>query len=168
MVYQLSYPLLDEPDDVLVHERAGNLHRLTIANINRYMVHHLPRSYYLQPRSSLPLDNYSIPIPDIAVIEGSMDDHLDHTYFSAALVIEVALESLAYDRGPKLNLYAKTGVLEYWIVNLRDATIEVHRDLHPLVARYRQQEILRRGDVVRSPFDGTNIPVEELFLERAP
>jgi len=50
-------------------------------------------------------------------------------------VIEVAESSLAYDRGEKAELYAAAGVADYWVVDLRDRTIEVRRD--PAGGRYR-------------------------------
>lgn len=32
------------------------------------------------------------------------------------------------DRGPKAGLYARAGVHDYWIVNLVDRVLEVHRE----------------------------------------
>jgi hypothetical protein len=52
------------------------------------------------------------------------------------LVAEVAESSLAYDRGDKAALYARAGFADYWIVNLVDRRIEVHRD--PTRGGYRR------------------------------
>jgi Uma2 family endonuclease len=42
-------------------------------------------------------------------------------------VVEVLSPStVAQDRGPKQALYARAGVLEYWIVDLVAGTIEIH------------------------------------------
>ena len=43
------------------------------------------------------------------------------------LVVEVADTSLALDRLRKGGLYARAGVADYWIVNLRDEVLEVYR-----------------------------------------
>ena len=43
-------------------------------------------------------------------------------------MVEVAVTSLALDRGEKASLYARAGVEDYWIVNLVDNTLEVNRD----------------------------------------
>ncbi|HJZ93992.1 MAG TPA: Uma2 family endonuclease [Gemmataceae bacterium] len=43
------------------------------------------------------------------------------------LVVEVADASLVYDREVKGPLYAENGIAEYWIVNLVDRCLEVHR-----------------------------------------
>ena len=44
------------------------------------------------------------------------------------LLIEVAESSLDFDRGEKAHLYAAAGILDYWIVNLVDRTVDVYRD----------------------------------------
>ena len=47
---------------------------------------------------------------------------------AALLVVEVADSSLAYDRGRKARVYARNGIADYWILNLRDWMLEVHRE----------------------------------------
>jgi Uma2 family endonuclease len=42
--------------------------------------------------------------------------------------VEVAVSSLALDRTQKASLYARAGVADYWIVNLVEGVVEVHRD----------------------------------------
>ena len=44
------------------------------------------------------------------------------------LVIEIAESSLRNDRTTKGGLYAMGGIADYWIVNLVDRVVEVHRD----------------------------------------
>lgn len=53
------------------------------------------------------------------------------------LVIEIADASLRYDRDIKGSLYALAGLPEYWIVNLPDRNIEIHRDPGKPSGRYR-------------------------------
>ena len=47
------------------------------------------------------------------------------------LLVEVADSSLAYDRGPKLALYARHGVPEVWIVDLVGRAVEICRQPRP-------------------------------------
>jgi Uma2 family endonuclease len=42
------------------------------------------------------------------------------------LIVEVADVSLARDRNEKARLYARAGIVVYWIVNLVDRQIEVY------------------------------------------
>jgi Uma2 family endonuclease len=69
----------------------------------------------------------SEPEPDIAVVVGPASRYVDHHPLptDVALAVEVAETSLARDRR-KARMYARAGVLQYWIVNLRDDRVEVH------------------------------------------
>jgi Uma2 family endonuclease len=64
------------------------------------------------------------------------------------LLIEIADSSLEFDRREKLELYAESGVPEYWIVNLIDDQIEVFRN--PAGRDYHDKAIYR-GDARISP-----------------
>ena len=81
-------------------------------------------------RTQLPIRalNESEPEPDVAVVAGSFRDYAREHPSAALLVVEVAQTSLQNDRTTKLAVYAESGFPEYWIVNLCDNTLEVHRD----------------------------------------
>src|SRR5215831_9339935 len=51
----------------------------------------------------------------------------ESTRRTTVLVVEVAHASLRADRTLKARLYARAGVGDYWIVNLVDRVLEVHR-----------------------------------------
>jgi Uma2 family endonuclease len=55
-------------------------------------------------------------------------DYEGHHPATAILVVEIADTTLAFDRRTKASLYAWAGIHEYWIVNLPDNVLEVHRD----------------------------------------
>jgi Uma2 family endonuclease len=57
--------------------------------------------------------------------------------------VEISESSLVHDRGTKLPLYAKFGVPEVWIVDLRGAAIEVCRE--PAGDAYALTERLTSG-----------------------
>lgn len=75
------------------------------------------------------LSEDSEPEPDVAVV--AWNDYYDTHPSSAHLIIEVAQSSLTDDRTFKAAEYARAGIPEYWIVNVRERTIEVHRDPRP-------------------------------------
>ena len=58
------------------------------------------------------------------------------------LLIEVADSTLNLDQTVKTRIYAAAGVHEYWIVNLIDRCIEVHRDPRADEAAFRTCEII--------------------------
>ena len=70
----------------------------------------------------------SEPQPDVAVARG--DDSLYVARHPApadlALVVEVSDSSLAIDQQDMSRIYARAGIVEYWIVNLIDRRVEVH------------------------------------------
>ncbi|HLL88245.1 MAG TPA: Uma2 family endonuclease, partial [Tepidisphaeraceae bacterium] len=72
----------------------------------------------------------SDPQPDLAVVPGRPEDHKE-TPRSALLVVEVSLTTLAYDRGRKASLYAKAGILDYWLVNVGERRLELYRTPQP-------------------------------------
>jgi Uma2 family endonuclease len=47
---------------------------------------------------------------------------------TAVLAVEVADTSLATDRGEKAQLYAAAGIADYWVVDLNNRLLIVHRD----------------------------------------
>ncbi len=85
------------------------------------------RGWVVREEKPLSLGTNSDPEPDIALVAGKTRDFKDAHPTTAALVIEVADSSLSYDRNHKASLYAKAGIADYWIVNLQDRQIEVHR-----------------------------------------
>ncbi len=70
----------------------------------------------------------SEPEPDVAVIVGDARDYTAAHPTAAVLLVEVADTSLAYDRTEKASLYAKAWVTDYWLLNLVQRQLEVHRD----------------------------------------
>lgn len=74
----------------------------------------------------------SEPEPDLSVLPGAPDDYVAHPPCSdSVLVVEVADTSLRTDRRVKAPFYARAAVRDYWIVNLRDRTVEVYREPAP-------------------------------------
>jgi Uma2 family endonuclease len=98
------------------------------------------------------LDEDSEPEPDLVIVRGEARDFSRAHPSSVALVVEVADSSLSFDRSDKASLYARAGVADYWIVNLIDRIVEVHRDPQPAPAafgwRYGSVRFARPGDSV--------------------
>jgi Uma2 family endonuclease len=116
-------------------------------------------------RMQLPIDlgTFSEPEPDVSVVVGTSADYRDAHPTFALLIVEVSDSTLAYDRGRKASLYAMRGVGDFWIVNMPDGQLEVHRDPRPDAAQpfgygYASQEILQSGSVV-SPLAAPQIAI---------
>jgi Uma2 family endonuclease len=87
-----------------------------------------PRGFSTRVQLPLDLGEDSEPEPDIAVVRGKPLDYRAAHPRTAVLVIEVADTTLASDRTIKARLYASAGILDYWIINLVDRQLELHRN----------------------------------------
>lgn len=135
----------------------GPSHRYSVTRLAKLLIRALGDRAGVHVQSPFAAPNESEPEPDIAIVPPG--DYLDDHPQSAWLIIEVADSSLGRDRA-KARLYAAAGVPEYWIVNLVDETIEVHRA--PGHAAYAHHETRVRGDVLRVMGD-VDVPVSEIL-----
>lgn len=76
----------------------------------------------------------SVPQPDVAWLAPGDYWSERPQPENVFLIIEVAESSLDHDRGEKAALYARAEISEYWIVNIDQRCVEVHRE--PLQGRY--------------------------------
>jgi Uma2 family endonuclease len=74
------------------------------------------------------LEAESEPEPDLSVVAGDPRASSRSHPADPVLIVEVAETSLTFDRQHKGSLYARAGVMDYWIVNLVDRELEVYRD----------------------------------------
>jgi Uma2 family endonuclease len=85
------------------------------------------KGWVVRVQNPLSVGEDSDPQPDLAVIAGKARDFKDAHPSTAALIAEIADSSLYYDRNTKASLYAKTAVADYWIINLQERQVEIHR-----------------------------------------
>jgi len=113
----------------------GLTHQLVTSNIV-----HLVRSYLDQhpigtivPTPGLILDLYSGVIPDVVFFTHERGAEIiakERLNAAPELVIEIlspGRPNIERDRVAKFQLYAKHGVIEYWIVDLENQAIEVYK-----------------------------------------
>ena len=89
--------------------------------------------------------DHSEPEPDLAVVPD--EDYSARHPLSAALVVEVARSSRGIDLGVKARVYAATGVPEYWVLDLANRCLYVHRGPS---ARGYDEVVVHEGGVVTS------------------
>ena len=106
----------------------------------------------------------SVPEPDVAVVPGRKTDYLSAHPTTALLIVEVADSSLGQDRITKSWIYAKAGVPEYWLVNLRDDCVEVFRDPDTRARSYRTVTVARHGERLGlAALAGVSVAVDDLL-----
>jgi Uma2 family endonuclease len=116
---------------LVVREPQGSAHAAIVAHIGQMLAAAFGPGWHPRLHAPLALDDDSEPEPDVALVAGEPRDYIGAHPTTAALVVEVADSSLRLDRRLKAGLYARAGVREYWIVNLAEITLEVHRDPEP-------------------------------------
>jgi len=84
--------------------------------------------------------------PDLACVRRKSYRQGRPTTNDVLLVVEVSHSTLKYDRTVKQTLYAEAGIGEYWIVNLVDECVEVHRA--PVGDTYGSKQVVRPGDAI--------------------
>jgi Uma2 family endonuclease len=110
------------------------------------------------------LGERTVLLPDVTILISRTDFYEAGVPGAADVLglIEVADTSLYFDRGRKALVYATAGVAEYWIVNLRQDVLHVHRE--PSAFGYRSRTDLRAGDrAALAAFPDVLIEVAELL-----
>ena len=127
------------------------------------------KDFFISVQSPLNMSDFSQPEPDVAVISGSPRDYSAAIPSTAALVVEISDSTLSYDRTQKAALYARAGIAEYWILNLIDNQLEIHRKPgarpdQPFGFGYLNLSFHRAGDLV-SPLEApqSSIAVADLL-----
>lgn len=102
----------------------------------------------LRVQDSMALGEGDLREPDFVIARARADmyAHALPRPADVLLLVQVSDSSLPDDRGPKRGLYARHRIPEYWIVNLVDDRLEVHRD--PADGGWRDRRILAAGDTV--------------------
>ena len=120
----------------------------------------LPAGWVVRLQGPITLTN-SEPEPDVVVVRGTLRDYTKCHPESGdiAIVIEVADSTLKFDRVQKSATYAAAGIPEYWIVNLIDWQLEVHRDPQTLASgpEYRSREVVDASGSVALTIEGQQV-----------
>jgi Uma2 family endonuclease len=116
---------------LLVAEPQGPYHASAVNAVDYALRAVLPAGWIVRLQAPVWLDDESEPEPDLAVVPGHPGDYRDAHPARPALAVEVAETSLGFDRERKGSLYARAGVVDYWVVNLVDGILEIYRDPAP-------------------------------------
>lgn len=138
------------------------IHSAIVDKLNELIRNFLPS--HLHVRQEQPITFLSSePEPDLSVVKGSGKDYIYSHPSSAGFIIEVAVTSLDLDR-EKINIYAKAGIPEYWIINVKQKEIEVYSDLKR--SQYINKKIIYLNDTISFPFaQQKKISLKNLFFE---
>ena len=103
----------------------------------------------------------SVPEPDVAVLKERKPDfrHRHPRGDELLLAVEVADSSAAFDLTRKAEIYANSGVPEYWVIDLPRGLVVRQRE--PRNGKYEVAEAFAPGSAV--PIGNEFIPVDEIL-----
>jgi Uma2 family endonuclease len=141
-------------DGLLVaREPQGERHATVVGLVRAALEKAFGSGYHIREEKPIALDDQSEPEPDVVVVPGRLRDYLTAHPSRPVLIVEVAETSLALDRLRKGGLYARARISDYWVVNLVDEILEVHRGPVRIPSghgdwKYDSVRLLRRNAVV--------------------
>ena len=117
--------------EIIEMSPVGNRHIGCVNRATKLFITKLGDRVVVSPQNPVRLSNITEPQPDIVLLKPRAD------FYSAKrlsaedtfLVLEISDTTLRYDRNRKLPLYAKYGVPEVWIEDIKGDAILVYRDL---------------------------------------
>ena len=142
----------------------GSSHAAYIVRLNRHLVPQVGNQVDVRVQLPVRLSQHSEPEPDIALVQRQAD-----SYATAhagpddiLLVIEVAETTIRFDRSVKAAVYARAGIPEYWLFDVRRQQVQVSRE--PAEGRYRTVQVFRRGERLRLPsVPAVDLPVDAVL-----
>ncbi len=146
----------------------GILHSVAVRRCTRLFTERARGRYVVSPQLPVHLDELSEPQPDIVLLQPDAAENLARhpRNEDSFLVIEISDSTLRFNRGRKLRAYARAGIREVWIVNLRDDCVEIFRA--PAGDSHAETHV-RQGDEMVScqAFPDVSFPARDL-LPRLP
>jgi len=112
--------------EIIEKQPIGDLHAYILDCLHALLSATLSGEFVLRKQGSVAISDVSRPEPDLVVLKGPRSRYAVGTPTQTDVVIlcEVADASLAYDRTPKLALYANAGIIEYWLINAKASELE--------------------------------------------
>lgn len=146
----------------------GTAHSAAITRIERMLRQRLG-SVLIQVQDPVQLDSYSEPEPDIAVVRANPLDYDDHhpTPSEIYLIIEVADTSVRVDCETKAEIYSRSGITDYWVLDVNDRQLHVFRE--PSQNGYQSHVVLRDdASVSLLLFPTVTVAVQEMLRPTNP
>jgi Uma2 family endonuclease len=130
----------------------GSWHAAYVDRLNRLFVKLFSDYAIVRIQGHVRLGIKSEPLPDVVLMK------LREDFYASAhpqpadvlLIVEVSDTTIRYDRGVKLPLYARSGILEVWIIDMQEDRIEVYRK--PSSSGYKSKSVYKRNQLISPEF----------------
>ncbi|MUL35302.1 Uma2 family endonuclease [Gloeocapsopsis dulcis] len=110
------------------------------------------------------ISDRSEPEPDIAVVKIDPRDYIDRHPIpdDVFLLIEVADRTLSYDCNKKAALYARAGIPEYWVIDIKNEKVIVFSE--PGSKSYQEKLVQDKHNVLNlTAFSNLYLEVNKIF-----
>ncbi|MBW4656292.1 MAG: Uma2 family endonuclease [Kaiparowitsia implicata GSE-PSE-MK54-09C] len=126
----------------------GTAHSAAVTRIDRVLSRLLAGRALLRFQDPVQLSDFSEPEPDVAVVHIDSLDYEDHhpTPGKIFWLIEVSDSTLRRDRDLKVPMYGRSGIAEYWILDVQERCLHVFRQ--PTADRYETEQTLYEEDTI--------------------
>jgi Uma2 family endonuclease len=139
----------------------GSRHYLAVRLLNRILIEAVSGRAELACQLPVRLSDFSEPVPDFSIVrlDAALGVPSGH---ETLLAIEIADSSLGYDARIKAPLYARHGVLEYWVIDLVQQRLLRFADARD-GAWQTTQALARPGHVPLPGLPGIEIDLAPVF-----
>ena len=141
----------------------GSRHVGTVIKLGKIFERMVGDEALVSAQNPVHLDEFNEPEPDIALLKPRADFYTASlpTPADVLLLVEVSDSTVEYDRETKKILYAEAGIAEFWLINLKNNTVEFYSS--PRNGNYRLAKVLEKGETIRSEaIEKLSLRVEEI------
>jgi Uma2 family endonuclease len=127
-------------------------HAACVKRLNQLFNRRYAEQVLVSVQDPIRIERYDEPQPDVALLKPRLDFYASATPTPAniLLLVEVADTTLRTDLGRKARIYASGGVSEYWVVDLNNRVLYVHRS--PSGASYTERQVFAPRERVAAGF----------------
>ena len=142
----------------------GSLHASVVSTLSMFFARQVGDLAIVSTQNpvSLPPDNE--PQPDLLLLRPRRDRYRNAlpTAADVMLLIEVADTTSNYDRETKLPMYARHGIAEVWLIDLKSGALQIYRE----ASNKAYRKVLRpeRSDTIAPALlNDVRLPITEIW-----
>ena len=155
--------------EIIAMDPISSTHASCVTRLTYLMLEKVEEQAIVRVQNPVRLNSVSEPQPDVALLRPRADSYSSSHPGpgDVLLLIEVADTTADLDRECKLPLYARAGIVEYWIVDLTERVVEVYTD--PSGTGYGSRKVVGTdGKVSPGTFGDISLPVRQIIPGQNP
>jgi Uma2 family endonuclease len=127
----------------------GPIHAEIISLLDKLFQTNLGELAKIRTQLPIQLGDLSEPEPDIALVQYRRYLEKHPTAAEVLLLVEVSDSSLKHDSKTKIPVYAKHGIQEVWLIDVKNTCVKVYRK--PMPNGYKIVERFELGEQITPP-----------------